>query len=153
MPTIVCERLVKAPPIVTFNSARNVERYIACSGNVESVRVLSDDGMTRITEWVANVPVLGRKLRWVEKDVWDSSSLSCSFEMIEGDMDSYSGEWRFESHEEGTLMRLIISYEYGVPLIGQLLHKVIERLVEANANSVLDAVKAASEGIRDGADW
>lgn len=147
MPTIVCEKLVKAPPKLVFDIARNVERYVGHAGNVESIKVLSDDGVTRMTEWVANIPMLGRKLRWIEKDVWDSSSLSCSFEMVEGDMDSYIGEWRFESHEEGTLTRLTISYEYEVPLIGQLLRGMIEKLVEANANSVLDAVKAASEEV------
>lgn len=147
MPTIVCEKFVKAPPEVVFDTARNVERYVAHAGNVESIKVLSDDGVTRITEWVANIPVLGIKLRWIEKDVWDSSSLSCRFEMVEGDMDSYIGEWHFESQEGGTLTRLTISYEYEVPLIGQLIRTMIERLVQANANSVLDAVKAASEEV------
>ncbi|MCS7253967.1 MAG: SRPBCC family protein [Armatimonadota bacterium] len=148
MPTVICEKFVKAPPEVVFNTARDVERYVIFMGNVESIKVLSDDGVVRITEWVVNVPVLGRRLRWLERDVWDSSLLSCSFEMVEGDMDSYSGEWRFERSEDGTLMRLTISYEYDIPLVGQLLRKIIERLVEANANSILDAVKNASEGIQ-----
>lgn len=145
MPTVRCEKFVNAPSDIVFHMARDVESYANFMRNVESIRVLSDDGVIRFTEWIANVPALGRKLRWVERDVWDESMRLCKFEMVEGDMDSYSGEWRFEQHEDGTVMKLTISYEYAIPLVGQLLQRLIEKLVEANADSMLDAVKRACE--------
>jgi ribosome-associated toxin RatA of RatAB toxin-antitoxin module len=145
MHRITCEKFVKATPETVFQVARDIQRYVEHMGNIESVKVIHDDGVTRITEWVAKLPMLERELHWLEKDVWDVTSLTCEFEMVEGDMDHYSGRWSFERHGDGTLMKLTISYEYQVPLIGQLLQKLIEKVVRDNADSILNAVKEASE--------
>ncbi|HID07137.1 MAG TPA: hypothetical protein EYP10_08310 [Armatimonadetes bacterium] len=145
MPTVEADAIVHADVDMVYEFAKDAERYIEFLKDVESIRIIKQEGNERLTEWVAVIPTLQRRVRWVERDRWDDVKKMCQFEMIEGDIDSYSGTWRFEEHPDGTRMVLTVNYEYNVPLIGPLLQRVVWMAMNVNVRSILDGVKQAVE--------
>ena len=70
---------------------------------------------------------------------------SCKFTQTEGDFTSYEGSWAFEGDASCTTARLIVTYEYKVPLIGALIQGLLQKKVQQNCQSMLDAIKAKAE--------
>jgi ribosome-associated toxin RatA of RatAB toxin-antitoxin module len=65
--------------------------------------------------------------------------------MIEGDFTDYSGLWTFEADNGGTLVKLVVDYEYAIPLIGPLIKKLLHRKVQQNCDNMLAAIKDKAE--------
>lgn len=145
--TLEVERVVRAPVGQVFSVARQVERFPEWLEYVTSVRVLerSEDGKVVVSEWEASVPMLGLKAKWVERDEWDEEQKVCRFALQEGDLDKYEGDWFFEPHPEGTKMRLIVSYEYRVPIGGALVQQLVRKIVEQMAQKLLDGIAKVAE--------
>lgn len=138
---------MKAPLEHVFATARLIERFPEWLDYVTAitVREKSDDGLIVVSEWEASVPILGLKARWVERDEWDEEAKICHFVMTEGDFDRYEGEWTFETHPEGTLMRLRVDYEYRVPIGGALVQQLVRKIIEQTVRQFLAGIAQASE--------
>jgi len=145
--TLEVERVVQAPVEQVFAIARQVERFPEWLDYVTAIRVLerSEDGKVVISEWEASVPMFGLKAKWVERDEWDEEQKVCRFALQEGDLDKYEGDWRFEPHPEGTRMRLIVNYEYRVPIGGALVQQLVRKIVEQMAKKLLDGIAMVAE--------
>ncbi len=147
--TLVVEQIARAPVEQVFAVARQVERFPDWLDYVTAIRVLerSEDGKIVISEWEASVPMFGLKAKWVERDEWDEERKICRFALQEGDLDKYEGDWYFEPHPEGTKMRLIVNYEYRVPIGGALVQQLVRKIVEQMAQKLLEGiVKVAEQG-------
>jgi ribosome-associated toxin RatA of RatAB toxin-antitoxin module len=125
--------------------ARDVEQFPEFMSDVQSVEILEEDGGRRVSRWVGGIEEFNRTLEWTEEDYWDDENHSCRFEMIEGDFTAYGGMWTFEEDEAGTLVKLIVDYEYAVPLIGPLIKKLLHRKVQQNCDNMLAAIKQEAE--------
>ncbi|MFN4179681.1 MAG: type II toxin-antitoxin system RatA family toxin [Armatimonadota bacterium] len=148
--TLVVERIVNAPVERVFSIARQVERFPEWLDYVTAIRVQerSEDGKVVLSEWEASVPMLGLKAKWVERDEWDEERKVCRFSLQEGDLDKYDGDWYFEPHPEGTKMRLVINYEYRVPIGGALVQQLVRKIVEQMAQKLLEGIaKVAEQGV------
>lgn len=145
--TLVVERVVRAPVERVFAVARQVERFPEWLDYVSAIRVKerSGDGRVVVSEWEASVPMFGLKARWVERDEWDEERKVCRFMLQEGDLDKYEGDWHFEPHEEGTKMRLVVSYEYRVPVGGALVQQLVRKIVEQMAQKLLEGIAKVAE--------
>ncbi len=147
--TLVVERIVHAPLERVFAIARQVEQFPEWLDYVTAIRVRerSEDGKVVLSEWEASVPMFGLKAKWVERDEWDEERKVCRFSLQEGDLDKYDGDWYFEPHPEGTKMRLVVNYEYRVPIGGALVQQLVRKIVEQMAQKLLEGIaKAAEQG-------
>ena len=148
MPDVHAETLIEAPPPRVYACAKDVERFPEFLPNVQQVIVREREGNRVVSEWHGLVPEFKRTLRWVEEDVWDDDALSCRFRSLSGDWDRYEGTWTFSPEDGRTRVRLDISYDYNVPLIGPLIKQLLRKLVERNAEETLTGLKRqlAQEG-------
>ncbi len=147
--TLVVERIVHAPVEKVFSIAHQVEQFPEWLDYVTAIRVMerSEDGKVVISEWEASVPMFGLKAKWVERDEWDEEGKVCRFTLQEGDLDKYDGDWYFEPHPEGTKMRLVVNYEYRVPIGGALVQQLVRKIVEQMAQKLLEGIaKVAEQG-------
>jgi ribosome-associated toxin RatA of RatAB toxin-antitoxin module len=135
---------VSADPAATFRVARKVESYPDFMPDVRSIRVLErrDDGYSR-TEWVGHVSVasIDRDVRWVEDAWWTEDELRSRFELVEGDYKHYRGEWKFEAVDRGTRIILTVDFDLGLPLVGALIAKLLDRIMQNNIDGMLQAIK------------
>jgi coenzyme Q-binding protein COQ10 len=140
---------VNADPKSTFNVAKEVERYPDYMPSVKAAEVLErrDDGYSKV-RWVARAQVasIDKDIKWIEEEWWDEKSLTSRFDLLEGDYTHYKGDWGFTPSNSGTLIRLTIDYNLGLPLIGPLISKLLDKIMLDNLNGMLSAIKQRAEG-------
>jgi ribosome-associated toxin RatA of RatAB toxin-antitoxin module len=141
VPDVHAEILVEAPPERVYAVAKDVERFSDFLPNVQQVTIREREGSRVVSEWVGLVPEFKRTLRWVEEDIWDDAALACRFRCLSGDWDRYEGTWTFSPEEGQARVRLDISYDYNVPLIGPLIKQLLRKLVARNAEETLTGLK------------
>ncbi len=144
MAQVQASTIIRAPLDEVYRVAKDVERFPEFMPDVKSVRVLERTDGGTLTEWVGLVQ--GRKIRWIEDDVWDDTAHLCRFRQTEGDFTKYEGTWGFEATPEGTRTTLVLEYEMDLPLAGALLSNLLRVLVRKNLESMLAALKGQLEG-------
>lgn len=128
-----------------FAIARDMESYPKYMPDVESVTVIERGENTTTTDWVTNVE--GTPIVWTEKDEFDEAGHVIRYRLIEGDLDKFEGEWRFEPESEGTRVILGVDYDFGIPNLTDLIGPTLEVKVRENSQMMLRAMKSHVESL------
>jgi uncharacterized membrane protein len=136
--------VIAAPIDQVYARAREVENFPEFMPDLESVEVLERWNGNTISRWVGLVQ--GRKVRWVEEDIWDDRGYRCTFRQREGDFTRYEGTWQFEVSPEGTRTTIEVDFELDIPLAGPLLSNILRTLMRKNIHNMLAALKTHIEG-------
>jgi ribosome-associated toxin RatA of RatAB toxin-antitoxin module len=146
MPTVTALIDVNAPLDKVFAIARNIEAFPQFMPDVQEVEILEqrEDGW-QTSRWVGIVKEFKRTINWIEKDLWDESTHTCTFEQQEGDFSLYRGVWSFRECDCGTHIEMELEYDYDVPLIGNLIKNLLRRKMQENCDNMLAAIKAEAE--------
>ncbi len=143
MARVEASLVIAAPVEEVYAQARAVEDFPRFMPDLESVEVLERwDGHT-VTRWVGVVQ--GRKIRWVEEDLWDDAAHRCTFRQREGDFSRYEGTWSFEPEAEGTRTTVTVDFEMDIPLAGPLISTLLRTLMRKNVEGMLRALKERIE--------
>jgi len=179
MGLIVVERVIDAPVDVVYAAAKDVERFPEVIPDLSEVKVLEREDAPgkvsrTVSSWRGTLSIAGlinRGIYWKEEDRWDDAARRCEFSLIEGDMKKYDGFWTFEEVPSGdaeayatgaeagatggeqrkTLVRLTVDFELGVPMIGPLVVRLVDKLVKENCEALLAGLeKLAKEKVGGG---
>jgi len=139
--------VIRAPLEVVYAWAKRVEEFPRFMPDLERVTVLErQGGVPTLTEWVGVVE--GRRIRWVEEDVWNDGQHTCRFRQREGDFDRYEGTWTFVQGGDGTRTAITVEFEFGIPLIGKLLSTLLQIKMKSNIDGMLRALQRQVETAR-----
>jgi coenzyme Q-binding protein COQ10 len=148
MGVVTSEIEVAVDPQTAFELAREVEKYPDFMPDVDEVKVLErrDDGYTRVS-WVghAKVASIDKLVKWTEEEWWDKDNLTSKFELVEGDYKHYRGDWKFEKSNGGARIKLTVDFDLGLPLIGPMIVKLLDRIMQDNIDGMLKAIKERAE--------
>ncbi|MEZ5338160.1 MAG: SRPBCC family protein [bacterium] len=136
---------IPQPPARVYAAARQVEKFPEVLPNLDSARVLEDEGNgSLITEWTATLKVgpMSKKIVWTERDIWNEAELSCRFELVKGDMKVYNGSWAFVEQDGGTQVQLNVDFELGIPMLGPMVNSIANQVMEQNCDELLEGLKA-----------
>jgi ribosome-associated toxin RatA of RatAB toxin-antitoxin module len=147
---VVTSRIeIEAPLKDVFALAHKVEDYPAFMPDVKTVEVRDrrDDGYS-LTYWEALVSIqsINKVIRWEEEAQWNIDDMKCVFSQTKGDYKSYTGEWNFQSTDTGSIVELKVDFDLGLPLVGALINKLLDKLMRENCDSMLKALKEKAEG-------
>jgi len=145
MPTVSAQVTIKAPLEKVYALARDIEAFPEFMEDVTEVTILEKSPGRQVSRWVGVIKEFGRTIAWTEEDFWNDAEHSCRFRQIEGDFTAYEGEWTFAATNGDTVVKLQVTYEYKVPLIGQLIQGLLQRKVQQNCQSMLEAIKRQAE--------
>ena len=126
-----------------YELAKDMEGYPDFMPDVESVKVVSREGNTTITEWETSVD--GTPILWTEKDVFDDETHSITYQLIEGDLDKFEGTWNFLALTGGTEVTLTVDYDFGIPELTNLIGPTLEQKVGENSEMMLQGMKKRIE--------
>ncbi|MGD0335845.1 MAG: SRPBCC family protein [Candidatus Omnitrophota bacterium] len=107
--------------------------------SVREATVLNKSGNKMVTKWriqVDKVPI-----SWVEEDTLELNQNKISFRLKEGDLEEFSGEWRFSPHPEGTEVSVIVHLRVGVPAIKDFADNYIRKLIVLSFEAILEAIE------------
>lgn len=148
MGIIVSSVKINAPVDEVFALARKVEDFPDFMPDVKTVEVRErrDDGYTK-TYWeaIAKIQRIVKVIRWEEEENWDVEKLSCTFAQTRGDYKHYKGGWKFEDAGDATRVELTVDYDLGLPLIGPLIRRLLDKIMKENCDSMLKALKEKAE--------
>jgi len=145
MPEVSASIVIRAPLETVYDRARRVEDFPRFMPDLERVTVLERKGdVPTLTEWVGTVE--GRRIRWIEEDLWDDAGHRCRFRQREGDFDRYEGTWEFVADGNTTRTTISVEFEFGIPLIGRLLSGLLRVKMRENIDGMLRALQQQIEG-------
>ena len=147
MAEICSQRSIPHPARKVYESAKNVQGFPDVMPDLESAEVLENDGNgNTVTKWVGNVAVgpMKRKISWTEKDKWDDDNLICSFDLVEGDMKTYCGTWKFIENGDGCDVELKLDFELGIPMLGAMVNNIVNGIMQDNCDALLEALEKLS---------
>ena len=145
MPIVRSSIEINATIDKVYALAKDVERFPEIMPDVESVKIVAREGNRTISQWVGVIRQFKRTVKWTEEDEWDDKQRRCVFRLTQGDFSKYEGRWDFLEVDGGTKMVLVLDYEFSVPLIGPIIKGVVQKLVTANCEAMLRALKGEAE--------
>jgi len=72
---------------------------------------------------------------------WNSAAGTRTFELIDGKMKQYSGVWRFAEQDGGCYVELRVQFELGIPLLGALVNRIVDQIMQRNCDDLLAALE------------
>ena len=150
MPKIESSVEIDAPLELVWELAQDVEHLPDIMPDLDSVQVLereqpSPDTTRTVTQWVGRIKQFNRRVDWVEEDIWNLEKRTCSFWQLRGDFTEYKGEWSFKPQNGGTRADLVIDYRFEIPLIGAMMQRVIQKLMQENSDGMLQSLREEAE--------
>ena len=150
MPQVESHIEISAPLDEVWKLAQDVENYPRIMPDLEDVKVASREeqggGNTRVvSEWKGRIKQLNRNINWTEEDIWNVNDHSCHFWQLRGDFSEYGGDYLFVQDGDKTRIDLQVNYRFDIPLLGALMQKVIQKLMQDNADNMLSALKSEAE--------
>jgi coenzyme Q-binding protein COQ10 len=143
VPYVEATTLVDAPPRDVYELAKEQERFPQFMPDVESVTVLERHPDRVLTKWktlVEEAPI-----EWIEEDRFDDAGVRITYALLEGDLDTFAGDWTFVDEAGGTRVTLTVEYDFGVPTLAELIGPTLEKKVRENAAMMLAGLKAEAE--------
>ena len=131
---------VKVEPSTLYGFLKNVGKFPEFMTQVKKLKVISMPLQNRqISEW--EVEVEGTTFWWKEEDIYDDQELLWSFHMVEGDFERFQGRWLVKP--AGSMSQLIadISFDWGIPRLGQFVGPILERKVKTNIFRMITALR------------
>ena len=143
MPQVERKIVIDGDPEKVYELAKDMENYPNFMPDVESVKVVSREANTTVTEWVTNVD--GTPFLWTEKDNFDDSKLRIEYALIEGDLEKFEGTWSFEGVDGKTQVSLFVDYDFGLPELTDLIGPTLHEKVGENSEMMLSGMKKLVE--------
>ncbi len=107
--------------------------------SVKEVTVIQKSHHAMTTRWqvqVDNVPI-----RWVEEDTLALERDAISFKATEGDLQEFGGEWRFQSHPDGTEVVVNAYLKVGIPAIKEFSDPYVKKILTQNFSAILEMLE------------
>jgi len=143
MPQVERKIVIDSDPKVVYELAKDMESFPRFMPDVESVKVVSRDDNSTVTEWVTNVD--GTPFLWTEKDNFDDSKLRIDYTLIEGDLEKFEGSWSFLPVDGKTEVCLTVDYDFGLPELTDLIGPTLHEKVGENSEMMLSGMKRLVE--------
>ncbi len=144
MPYVEATIDIAAPARTVYELAKEQERFPEFMPDVESVTVLERHPDRILTKWktlVEEAPI-----EWIEEDRFDDEANRIDYKLLEGDLDKFEGSWTFTESGGTTRVVLGVDYDFGVPVLAELIGPTLQRKVQENSDMMLAALKREAEG-------
>lgn len=132
--------LVKGDKYEIYKLAKDMEKFSHFMRDVEEVKVRERFDNKTITEWRSLLDE-DTPISWRELDEFDDKTPKIKYKLLEGDLDKFEGEWRFEEVEDGTQITLTVDYDFGMPAFENIVGPVLKVKVYENCMMMLSAIK------------
>lgn len=150
VPVVERSIVIASGPEPIWEIIKNQERFPEFMPDVDSVKVTATKQIPgsrnweTTTEWETSID--GTPIIWVEKDNFYPDQYRIAYQLIEGDLDKFEGDWKIEVNEVGTcLVTLKVDYDFGIPELTNLIGPTLKQKVGENSEMMLGGIKRKVE--------
>lgn len=126
-----------------YEVLKNIADFPKFMRDVKKLEILEDAPNKLVTAW--EVDVDGATVIWKEEDIYDDEALCMKFRMIEGDYQSYTGEWKIKDTSAGTELSLTADFDWGIPVFEKFVGHILKRKACKSLKGMLNAIKKRYE--------
>lgn len=144
MPYVEKSIFIQGDPDEVYSLAKDMEKFPDFMPDVQSVTVTRREGSMTLTDWVTEID--GTEILWTEEDRFDDERRRIQYRLLEGDLDKFEGEWRFDPADGGTRVVLTVDFDFGIPELVNLIGEILTLKVGENSEMMLSSMKARVEG-------
>ncbi|HOO56625.1 MAG TPA: SRPBCC family protein [bacterium] len=152
MGKIKTKHISRAPVEKLYSMGKQVHNHTNVLPSLKKIDIMevSDDGKIVVAQWTAQARLITKaySMSWVQKDVWDEDSMSCSFSCVDngrGRFKYLNGYWHFAPHKSGTEMTMDVDFEIDHPLMTPMVSKLIDGIMKKNNESLLKELSKIAE--------
>lgn len=131
--------VVKQHLDVVFKLLREIEKFPMFMKDLRNIEILYKEGNKIITKWMLAVEEI--TLEWTQESMFCLDDASIQFKMLSGDFKSFYGEWKFTKLLTGTQIDLIVTIEWGIPVLERHLGSRLTELAKQILQDMLRAIK------------
>ncbi len=128
---------------IIYDLLKNLEKFPTFVHDIKSIRIIRRQRNVLITEWMITID--GVDVIWTEEDTFVDQDTKIKFRMLEGDYDSYEGEWTIEDTPTGVRLRLFANIDWGAPRLVRYVKPILERKTRQAFKTFLMAIKKEIE--------
>jgi ribosome-associated toxin RatA of RatAB toxin-antitoxin module len=143
MPFVEVSKEIAADPEVVYRLAKDMESYPNFMKSVVKITTLERGEGYTITKW--DTRLQGRPVVWTERDKFDDKSRRIDYQLVEGDLKKFSGAWTFDTVDIGTLVKLTVDFELGIPMFASILNPIALLAVRQNCEAMLAGLRKQAE--------
>ncbi len=135
---VTVSRVLPAKRWQVLRLLTRVQEFPRFMPNVKECRVLSHSRAKVVTLWkveMGHIPI-----SWKEEETFDFHHFTVSFKAIDGDLETFEGEWRLTEHPTGgTEVRIDARVRLGIPVLETIIGGVLADRVKKNFEAMLQA--------------
>jgi coenzyme Q-binding protein COQ10 len=139
VPFVEVSKIIAAPKVQLYESLKDMEKYPEFMKDLKSVTILERQENTTLTAW--ETVLVGRTIKWVEKDIFDDENQHIRYQQVSGDLQKFEGEWILTEADGGTKVTLTVDFEFGIPMVAGLLNPVAKMMIKENSENMLAALQ------------
>lgn len=118
-----------------FDRIRAFERYPELTAAVRDVAVTTGPDGLLLSDW--EVGFRDGILRWSEEDRIDAEQRTITFRQTTGDFETFEGVWSVEPADDGCVVRMISTFDLGIPTLAEMLEPIAESALRESIGSIL----------------
>ncbi|MEI6514071.1 MAG: SRPBCC family protein, partial [bacterium] len=130
-------RLIHAPKWRVIRLVTKVWDFPSFVPTVKEATVIHKAHNHVRTKW--HIQVDSVPIKWVEEDTLELENGCIRFKAIEGDLETFEGEWFFRDHPEGTHVEIVVRLAVGIPAIQEFADAYIQKMVRRNFEAILES--------------
>ncbi len=135
---VTASRILPAKRWQVLRLLTRVQDFPRIMPNVTECRVLSHSRTKVVTAWKVE---MGRiPISWKEEETFDFHHFIIRFKAIDGDLETFEGEWHLTEHPAGgTEVRVDARVSLGIPVLETIIGGALAERVKRNFDSMLQA--------------
>lgn len=135
---VTASRILPAKRWKVLRLLTRVQEFPKFMPNVKECRVLSHSRAKVVTAWKVE---MGRiPISWKEEETFDFHHFIIRFKAIDGDLETFEGEWRLTEHPSGgTEVRVEARVCLGIPVLETIIGGALAERVKKNFDAMLQA--------------
>ena len=136
---IKIKKVIPAKKWKIVRTLTRVAEFPSFVPTVKETKVLEKNKNVIKTFWYIQVDSI--PIKWVEEEriLFDKGIIS--FRAIDGDIQEFYGEWRFNNHPNGTEVELDLKLKVDIPAIKEFTQDYIKNIITKNFETLLDAIE------------
>jgi ribosome-associated toxin RatA of RatAB toxin-antitoxin module len=135
--------IIKSTIDKVYEIAEKIEKFPEFMPHVKTSNIIKKHGNKREVEMTAVVN--GIKSHWISASTTEKNK-RIRYSQVKGFCKLMGGEWLFEKVPEGTKITLIHNFDVGLPIIGNLIGRlIVKKWVDKYSRLTLGAIKEKAE--------
>jgi ribosome-associated toxin RatA of RatAB toxin-antitoxin module len=144
MPYVEETIIIKGEIEKIYQMAKDMEKFPLFMPDVKKVKVVERTGNKTVTEWESMIDE-DTPISWRELDEFDDKKPLIRYKLLEGDLEKFEGEWRFEKTPDGIKVTITCDFDFGMPAFEKIVGSVLKLKVQDNCKMMLSAIKKKVE--------